>query len=140
VERGDEQKALTEELAALAHDLCQVRDGAAEDSTVVQVVKALREIAVQKCQSTLWQDGTEISLSPTELVGLLKEKLGWEKLSTKGLATLLNPLGLFSKNSRFKDRERGKDKVALAYQLSEQELNDLSERYAKTTAEEDEKK
>jgi hypothetical protein len=40
-ERGDRQKTLTDELTALARDLCQVRDGAAEDSTTVQVIAAL---------------------------------------------------------------------------------------------------
>lgn len=122
VERGDSKKTLTEELAALARDLCQVRNGAAEDSTVVQVVNALEEIVTQKRQSALWQEGTEIHLAPTELAGLLKEKLGWEKLSTKGLASLLNPLGFYSKHTR--DDSRGR-----RYHLSEEALKDLSGRY-----------
>src|SRR5215207_4859082 len=41
VKHGDGLKTLTSELTALACDLCQVRDGAVEDSTAVQVVKAL---------------------------------------------------------------------------------------------------
>lgn len=134
VERGDSQKTLTEELAALAFDLCQVRDGAAEDSTVVQVVKALQEIVAEKRKEDLWHAASDVTLAPTELARLLKEKLGWEKLSTKGLAALLNPLGFFSKNTRLKE------KIALSYLLKEQDLAELSERYAQTSAEEDEKK
>lgn len=134
VERSDEQKTLTEELAALARDLCQVRDGVAEDSTVVQVVKGLREIVAQKRQAGLFQGEAEITLTPTELAGLLKERLVWEKLSTKGLAALLNPLGLFSKNTRLKE------KVTLAYHLREQDLAELGERYTQNEAPEDEEK
>jgi hypothetical protein len=134
VERGDGQRTLTDELTALAFALCQVRDGTAEDSTVVQIINALQRIVTDKRQSGLWEDGVEISLTPTELAGLLKEKLGWDKLSTKGLATLLNPLGLVSKSTKYEG------KVIKAYHLSDQDLAELSERYAPTEAEKDEKK
>lgn len=129
VERGDGQKTLTQELTALALDLSQVRDGAAEDSSTVQIVKALQTLIAERQQA-------EIILSPTELTGTLKDKLGWERLSTKGLAGLLNPLGLYSKNTRLTG-----GKVALAYHVSEQELVELSERYTRNEATtEDEKK
>jgi hypothetical protein len=134
VERGDGQKTLTDELTALALDLCQVRDGEAEDSLVVQIVKALQEIVTQKRQEGLFQGEDEIILTPTDLAGLLKEKLRWEKLSPKGLAALLNPLGLFSKNTRLKE------KVTLAYHVREQDLAELSDRYTQGSASEDEKK
>lgn len=134
VERADGQKALTDELIALALDLCQVRDGAAEDSTVVQIVKALQQIVARKREESLFQREAEITLTPTELAYLLKEKLGWEKLSTKGLAALLYPLELSSKNTRLKE------KIALAYHLSEHDLAELSERYTQVGAGEDEKK
>jgi len=133
-ERGDGQKTLTDELTALARDLCQARDAAAGDSTVVQVVQALQAIIVQKRQEELFQGEAEITLTPTDLTGLLKAKLGWEKLSTKGLASLLNPLSLCSKNTRLRGT------VALAYHLSEQELAELSARYAPNAPEKDEKK
>jgi hypothetical protein len=118
----------------LALDLCQVRDGAAEDSITVQVIQALQEIIAQKQKEGLFQGEAGIVLTPTELAGLLKDKLTWEKLSTKGLAALLNPLDLFSKKTRVKD------KVVLAYHLGKQHLEELSERYAQNTAESDEKK
>lgn len=134
VERSDGQKTLTDELTALAFDLCQVRDGVAEDSTVVQVVKALQQIVAQHRATGLFESGAELTLPPIELAGVRKEHLGWEKLSTKTLASLLNPLGLFSKNTR-----RG-GKVSLAYHLSAKDLAELSERYAQGSAPEDEKK
>lgn len=133
VGREDGQKTLTEELAGLALALSQVRDGAAEDSTVVLVVQALRKVAKEKKENSLFTDGDSITLTPTELANLLKEKLEWEKLSAKGLAALLNPLGLFSRQTR-------QDGVVLrAYHLNEQDLTELSARYAQTP-EEDEKK
>jgi len=130
VERGDGQKTLTDELAALAHDLCQVRDGAAEDSTVVQVVKALQDVVAEKRKEDLWHAASDITLTPTDLARLLKKKLGWEKLSTRGLAVLLNPLDLFS------NQIRQGNVVSRAYCLSKQVLAELSERYAPTKKDE----
>jgi len=63
-ERGDEQRTLTDELVGLARDLCQVRDGAAEDSTVVQVVRALQEIITDKPKGGLFQNEAAITLTP----------------------------------------------------------------------------
>ncbi|HJY84458.1 MAG TPA: DUF3631 domain-containing protein [Candidatus Binatia bacterium] len=131
VERGDGQRALANELTGLASDLCQVRDGAADDSTVVQVVKALQEIIAHKRQAGLWQSRAEVTLTPTELAGLLKEKLGWEKLSTKGLASLLNPLGLYSKHTR--DDTRGR-----RYHLSQEVLEEFTSRYTEQPREQEE--
>jgi hypothetical protein len=135
VERSDGQKTLTDELTALARDLCQVRDGAAEDSTTVHVISALLKIAEEKRLAGIFQTENVITLTPTELATSLKEKLSWEKLSTRYLATLLNPLGLYSKNTRFPD-----GKVNLAYHLSRDSLAELSERYTQNTAENEEKK
>lgn len=134
VERGDGQKTLTDELTALARDLCQVRDGAAEDSTAVQVVKALQLIVAQQRHGGLFQGTEAVPFTPTELASLLKEKLSWEKLSTKTLASLLNPLGLFSQQTRHDE------KVFRAYLLHEKDLSELYERYATVEAKEDEKK
>jgi hypothetical protein len=134
VERDDNEKTLTNELTALACDLCQVRDGAAEDSTAVQVVKALQAIVSQKRSNGLFQATEAVKITPTELATGLKDKLGWEKLSTKTLATLLNPLGLFSKSTK----DRGQ--VIKAYHLHEQDLTELQERYAQEDKAKDEKK
>lgn len=133
VERGDGHKMLTQELTALAQILCEVRDGAAEDSPTVQVIAALQNITSEK--SELFKAGDALILTPTELASLLKEKLGWEKLSTRGLATLLNPLGLYSKNTRFAN-----GKINLAYHLISEMLAEMSERYAQANAESDKKK
>ena len=133
-ERGDGQKTLTEELTALSLALGQVRDGGAEDSTVVQTLRALQGIVTQKRREGLFGNEDEVILSPTELASLLKEKLGWEKLSTKGLAALLSPLDLFS------NQVRQGGAVFRAYRLSEKVLAELSERYTQTDTKEDEKK
>jgi hypothetical protein len=74
VERGDNKKTLTEELIALAKDLSQVRDGTAEDSTVVQVVSALRQIVADKQRA-------EVTLTPTDLASLVVEKAAEEPSS-----------------------------------------------------------
>lgn len=133
-EQEDKHKTSTEELTALARALSQVREGATEDSTTVHVLQALQTIVTEQRQSGLWPPEDEVAFTPTELAKLLKEKLGWETLSTKGLAALLNPLALFSKNTRLKE------KVTLAYHLNEQSLAELSERYARTAPTEEEKK
>ncbi len=134
-ERNDARLTLTEELTALARDLCQVRDGGAEDSTVVRVLAALQQILTEKQSNGLFQSGEPVLLTPTELATDLKAKLGWETLSTKGLAALLNPLELSSKNTRLPS-----GKVGLAYHVSAESLAELHERYGKTDMQEDEKK
>jgi hypothetical protein len=130
VERNDGQRTLTDEMITLAQDLCQVRDGAAEDSTIVLVLKALQAIFAQKRQEGLGQSQATILLAPEELAPLVKEKLGWEKLSTKGLAKLLNPLGFYAKHTRADTRGR-------RYHLSEEALKDLAGRYEEQTQEEE---
>jgi hypothetical protein len=132
-ERGDGQKTFTDELAAFAIVLCQARDGAAEDSTVVLVINALQEIAAQKRNEGLFHADDDIILSPTELAGLLKQKLGWDKLGTKGLAALLSPLDLFSNHTRHAGT------IFRAYRLNEKTLAELSERYTPTNAAEESK-
>jgi len=122
VERNDEHRTLTDELTALSLDLCQIRNGTAEDSTNVLVLKALQAIFDQKRQEGLWQSQAAVLLAPEELARLMKEKLGWEKLSSRGLATLLNPLGLYSKHTWGEARGR-------RYHLSEDHLKDLASRY-----------
>ncbi len=122
VERGDEATTLTDELTALACHLSQVRDGAAEDSTAVQVVNALQAILARKRKEALFSDSEAVTLPPTELANLLKEQLGWEKLSPRTLATLINPLGFYSKHTRDGDRGR-------RYHLTEEALVELSARY-----------
>jgi hypothetical protein len=134
VERDDNEKTLTNELTALACDLCQIRDGAGEDSTTVQIVKALQLILAEKRKETLFHNAEAVTIPPTELASLLKEKLGWEKLSTRGLATFLNRLNIYS------NQVRHADKIVRAYTLSPTILNELSERYAQNSPENDEKK
>lgn len=129
VERGDGLKTLTDELTALAYDLCQVRDGAADDSTTVQIINALLKIATEKVQGGIFQTDQDVTLAPSDLAPLLKEKLGWERLSTKGLASLLHPLGLFATQTRTEE------KIVRAYHLSIAALTELSERYAQTNPE-----
>ena len=134
IERSDGQRTLTNELTALALDLSQIRDDAADDSTTVQVVKALQAIVTEKRQDGLFRNAEMITLTPTDMAGLLKGKLGWEKLSTKGLAALLNPLGLYSSQTRHGE------KVSRAYHLNEKDLSELGARYATEGITEDEKK
>jgi len=123
VEHGDSSTKLTKELTELACDLCQSRDGAAEDSTTAQLLKVLQAVMAERQQS-------EITLPPTELVVLVKEKLGWERLSTRGLAGLLAPLGLYSKHIRSETRGR-------RYHLSVAMLNELATRYGEPAQEEE---
>ena len=130
VERDDGHKILTEELVSLACDLCQVRDGAAEDSTNVLVLAALQAIFAQKRQEGLWQAQEAISIAPEQLATLLKERLGWEKLSPKGLAGLLNPLGLYSRHTWGETRGR-------RYHLREDYLKDLASRYGEQSPREE---
>jgi Protein of unknown function (DUF3631) len=134
VERDDNRKTLTDELTALALDLSQVREGAAEDSTTVQVVNALQAIVLQKQQDGLFQKDQVGTFTPTDLASLLKGKLNWEKLSTKTLASLLYPLGLCSLQTRHEG------KVSRAYHLSENDLSELDARYTTGEIKKEEKK
>jgi hypothetical protein len=120
---------LTDELTALACGLCQVRDGAGEDSATVQIVKALQSILAQKRKEGLFQNSEAVTLTPTDLASLLKGKLDWEKLSPKTLASLLYPLGLSSKHTWGDARGR-------RYHLAEEALNELSARYGDCQEEE----
>jgi hypothetical protein len=130
VERGDHQTTLTDELTRLACDLCQVRDGAGEDSNAVRIVKALQYIIADQRRGPS-PDFTEVPLTPTDLATRLKEGLGWEKLSPKTLAALLNPLGFYSKHAR--DGERGR-----RYHFTKEALDELSARYGERSEEEKE--
>ena len=122
---------MVSELAALARDLGQVRDSAVEDSTTVQVLSALSKIAEEKRHGGFFQSEDAVTLTPTELTSLVKAKLAWEKLSTRELAGLLNPLGLYSKQTRGEARGR-------RYHLSKETLEELTNRYAEQPPERDE--
>jgi Protein of unknown function (DUF3631) len=129
-ERGDGQQTLTEELTALACVLSQVRDGTTEDSIAMLVVKALQTILALKRHEGLVESTEAVTLAPTDLASLLKGQLGWEKLSPRTLATLVNPLGFYSKHTR--DGERGR-----RYHLTEEALAELSARYGERLEEEE---
>jgi Protein of unknown function (DUF3631) len=128
VERGDQQKTLTEELTALARDLCQLRDGAAEDSDTVRILRALEWVVSQERQSGLVPEGADVRVDPTKLARLLKEQLEWPTLSPKGLVGRLRPLGFVARSTN----QRGK--IVRAYHLSEQALAELGERYGQNGA------
>lgn len=133
VERGDRQRTLTEELAGLARDLCQVRESAAEDSITARVVEALAGIAREEREARLIPSEEPVTLAPSQLAPLLAAKLGWGKITTKGLATLLNSLGLYS------EKMRQEGKVIRAYLLKQKDLSELGERYGRTTEKGEEK-
>jgi len=135
-ERGDDKQILTEELSALALALSQSRDGEEDSSTTLQVLAALVAIVTEHQQAALLPETGSLKITPTDLCSLLKIKLSWEKLSAKGLAKLLNPLGLFAKSTKVKDAE-GKEKVPRMYHLSETDLADLTQRYTQTTTSEE---
>jgi hypothetical protein len=128
IDRESEDASLpcTTDLIGLAKDLALTREGAADNSTTVQVVKALQEIVKDQRVGSSQSALQDIILSPTELVRLVREQLGWERLSPKGLATLLNPLGLISRSTR------QEEKIIRAYHLKAQDLTDLCERYLPT--------
>ncbi len=48
-------------------------------------MKALQAIVSQKRSNGLFQATEAVKITPTELATGLKDKLGWEKLSTKTL-------------------------------------------------------
>ena len=80
------------------------------------LVEALGAIAEEEDRQTF---------TPSELFKLLSTKEGFEWLrSTKALASLLNPLGLFS----IKRRYRGS--IVRAYHLVPETIQDLKARYA----------
>lgn len=133
VEHGEANRTMTTELVTLAQDLCQVREGAAEDSTVVQVVKGLHAIVAHTRLDERSSPEGAIILTPTELAEQLRGRLGWERLSAKTLAALVNPLGLVSRSTK---RE---GKVVKAYHLRAQDLAELSERYVPSDASDGEK-
>jgi hypothetical protein len=126
MESGDASSLCTTDLIGLAKDLSLTREGAADNSTTVQVVKALQEIVKDHRAGPSSSALQDIILSPTELARLLREQLGWELLSPKSLATLLNPLGLISRSTR------QEEKIIRAYHLKTQDLADLCERYLPT--------
>ncbi len=66
---------------------------------------------------------TEMKVTTTELIDKLKERLGWEKLTSKGLGHRLHPLGL--RSTKWRDG----DKTVRGYVLVAEMLEDLERRY-----------
>ncbi len=120
VERGDAEKALTMALSSLAKDLCLIRDSGMEHSTTGRVVQALWNLVEEAHDGRPMAD---MVVSPSQLAPRLAAKLGWQKLTPKALAALLNPLGIGSKPTRERHR-RGR-----RYHLMVEALKDLLDRY-----------
>jgi Protein of unknown function (DUF3631) len=119
-ERGDTEKPLTTALSSLARDLCSVRDSEVEHSTTARVVQALWDVVEEQRTA---RPTSDVIVSPSELAVRVAAKLGWEKLSPKTLATLLNPLGFASKSTR-EEGARGR-----RYHLHIDTVKDLLDRY-----------
>jgi hypothetical protein len=114
-ENAGKPPTLVDTLTALALELAGVRDDA--DTTTTQLLNALLTILTEAAK-------TEERYPPGELLSLVQAK-GFTKLkSTKGLANVMQPLGLIAKTTRFLDGTR-----KLAYHLSTALLEDLRSRY-----------
>ncbi|MBI3988826.1 MAG: DUF3631 domain-containing protein [candidate division NC10 bacterium] len=101
-----------ETLSSLARDLSGVRDEG--DTVIPTLISALGAIVQVEERETF---------TPSELLKLLQAKgFEWVK-STRSLAGLLNPLGLFA------SMRRNGAKVRRAYVLSQAVLDDLRARY-----------
>ena len=113
-ERADPHNSVTTTLVGLAQDLSLVRDGQADTSSTVQVTRALLEIVGHD---------QVLKIGSTELTDKLKAILGWEKLSPKGTAALLSPIGIVPTLTK----QDGK--VSRRYHLRSERIADLVERY-----------
>lgn len=101
-------------LLALARDLSGLRDADADDGQTGRLVAALEAI---------WQERGE-EITPADLLAALQERPGWEWVkTTRRLAGLLNPLGLF------REQRRQESKRTWVYRLDGDVLADLQVRY-----------
>ncbi len=108
-----EQADFAKILVALARNLSAVRDEG--DTTMAKLVEALEAIV---------EEGDRQTFTPSELFKVLSAKEGFEWLrSTKALAGLLNPLGLFSLRRRYGGS------IVRAYHLAPETVQDLRARY-----------
>jgi hypothetical protein len=97
----------------------QLRNADAEDGPTVRLIAALDRIT----------DGRDSKMTPSDLLTALKKEPGFEWLkSTKALAGLLNPIGLFRR------RIRQGEELSWRYVLEQESLRDLRERYGGTDA------
>jgi hypothetical protein len=113
---GNAAHAWTDRLIELAHDVGQVRVSASEHSTAALMLQALKDIVVG-CNDQ------SVDLTPTDLANRLKERLGWDRLIPRYLATCLAPLDLHA------EKTRQGTKVIRAYHLTLGELTEICERY-----------
>jgi Protein of unknown function (DUF3631) len=92
----------------------QLRDADAEDGPTVRLIGALDRIAA----------GQDRNMTPTDLMGALKQGPGFEWItSTKALANLLNPIGIFRRQVRVGTKR------PYFYVIEQEMLQDLRERY-----------
>jgi len=105
----------TVRLLSLARDLAAgLRDDEAETGTTARLIEALEGVRQERGET----------LTPTELLNALRTRSGWDWMkSTRALATLLNPLGLFSGFRRSGDRK------GRFFVLDPQTLADLKGRF-----------
>ncbi len=107
-------KPLTTRLVALARNLTMVRDANEEDTTPVLVIRRLEAIL----------GGRDLLRIKPEDLRKEFQKQKWS-ISTKALADLLNPLGLYSHTMR--DLEGGGR--GRGYEITRAHLDDLRDRY-----------
>jgi Protein of unknown function (DUF3631) len=130
-----ERAEYAQRLKALAEDLCQVRNEG--DHTTPRLIKVL----LRMIQTKRPPAETSLKMAPTALLRVLKGQdplsvsesgeptkvkgFEWVK-STKALASLMQPLGLISNYKKVEGR------VVNVYDLSEEAMIDLQERYGTT--------
>ena len=111
-ESGD--STLTDRLIDLAVRMGNDRAALASDEPIIAILEVLRECL----------EGEQETRIPTaDLIGKVKERLGWESLSPKSLSTKLHPLGLHP--SKWRDRNTS----VRGYDLKKKTIDDLVSRY-----------
>jgi hypothetical protein len=105
---------LTDRLIGLAGQMVKDRAALASDETVVAIIEVLREC---------FGESQDMRISTPDLIGKVKERLGWESLTPKSLSTRLHPLGLHP--SKWRD---GKTTVR-GYELKKKVVDELASRY-----------
>ncbi|THJ23577.1 MAG: DUF3631 domain-containing protein [Nitrospira sp. CG24E] len=110
--------SLTDRLIGLAERIGKDRAALASEEPITAMLEVLRE-----CLG----DSEEIRLPTLDLIGKVKERLGWESLSPKSLSTRLQPLGLRPSHWR-----EGK-KTVRGYELNKKIVDELVSRYVSCT-------
>jgi phage/plasmid primase-like uncharacterized protein len=105
---------LTDRLIGLAERIGKDRAALAGDEPIIGILEVLRD-----CLG----DAHETRIPTADLIGKVKERLGWESLSPKSLAGRLHPLGLHPSKWR-----EGKSTVR-GYDLKKKVIDELISRY-----------